>query len=60
MATAHSRAAARLMISPAVICCSCWMIVPLAMTLYFSFQHYNLLLPGTLGLRRTCRTTTTS
>ncbi len=47
MATQHSRAAARLMISPAVILLLGWMIIPLSMTLYFSFLHYNLLTPGT-------------
>ena len=46
MATQHSRAAARLMISPAVLLLLAWMIVPLSMTLYFSFLRYNLLLPG--------------
>ncbi|MBN8189254.1 MAG: carbohydrate ABC transporter permease [Salipiger thiooxidans] len=46
MATQHSRAAARLMISPAVLLLLGWMIVPLAMTLYFSFLRYNLLMPG--------------
>jgi sorbitol/mannitol transport system permease protein len=47
MATQHSRSAARFMISPAVILLFLWMIVPLAMTLYFSFLNYNLLRPGT-------------
>ena len=47
MATQHSRSAARLMISQAVILVFLWMIVPLAMTLYFSFLNYNLLRPGT-------------
>ncbi|WP_321334746.1 sugar ABC transporter permease [Breoghania sp.] len=46
MATTHSRAAARLMISPAVLLLLGWMIVPLSMTVYFSFLHYNLLIPG--------------
>ncbi|MDZ4096645.1 MAG: sugar ABC transporter permease [Paracoccaceae bacterium] len=46
MATKASRTAARLMISPAVILLLGWMIVPLAMTLYFSFLRYNLLMPG--------------
>ena len=46
MATQHSRAAGRLMISPSVILLLGWMIVPLAMTIYFSFQSYNLLSPG--------------
>jgi sorbitol/mannitol transport system permease protein len=32
--------------SPAVILLFVWMIVPLAMTLYFSFLSYNLLTPG--------------
>lgn len=32
--------------SPAVIMLFAWMIVPLAMTLYFSTQYYNLLYPG--------------
>jgi len=47
MATAHSRTAARLMVSPAVILLLFWMIVPLGMTIYFSFLRYNLLTPGT-------------
>jgi sorbitol/mannitol transport system permease protein len=46
MATAHSRAAARLMLSPAVLLLLGWMIVPLSMTIYFSFLSYNLLMPG--------------
>lgn len=46
MATDHSRIAARFMISPAVILLLGWMIVPLSMTIYFSFLNYNLLSPG--------------
>jgi len=46
MATKASRASARLMISPAVILLFAWMIVPLALTLYFSVLRYNLLNPG--------------
>lgn len=46
MATQHSKTAARFMISPAVLLLLCWMAVPLAMTLYFSFLRYNLLMPG--------------
>lgn len=46
MSTQHSRAAARLMISPAVILLLGWMLIPLGMTLYFSFLRYNLLMPG--------------
>ena len=47
MATQQSRIAARIMVSPAVILLFLWMIVPLFMTLYFSFLRYNLLTPGT-------------
>ena len=46
MATQHSRAAARLMISPAVLLLLGWMLIPLSLTLYFSFLSYNLLSPG--------------
>lgn len=46
MATQASRAAARLMISPAVLLLLAWMIVPLGMTFWFSLQRYNLLMPG--------------
>jgi len=34
------------MISPAVLLLLGWMIVPLAMTVFFSFQSYNLMNPG--------------
>jgi len=47
MATKASRSSARLMISPAVVLLLGWMIVPLSMTVYFSFLRYNLLQPGT-------------
>ncbi|ETW97945.1 MAG: sugar ABC transporter permease [Candidatus Entotheonella factor] len=46
MATQQLRTTARLMMSPAVTMLLIWMIVPLAMTLYFSFLRYNLLMPG--------------
>jgi len=46
MATKASRSAARLMISPAVLLLLGWMLVPLCMTVYFSFLYYNLLQPG--------------
>lgn len=46
MATAHTRSAARFMISPAVLLLLAWMVVPLSMTIYFSFLRYNLLMPG--------------
>jgi len=46
MATLHTKNAARLMMSPAVVMLLVWMAVPLGMTLYFSFLRYNLLMPG--------------
>ena len=46
MATAHSRTAARVMLSPAVLLLLAWMVVPLALTLWFSLLRYNLLMPG--------------
>jgi sorbitol/mannitol transport system permease protein len=49
MSTQSSRAAARWMLSPSVILLLIWMIVPLALTLYFSTQRYNLLYPERAG-----------
>lgn len=46
MATRQTRNLARLMMAPSVILLLVWMIVPLAMTLWYSFQNYNLLSPG--------------
>ncbi|MEL6264604.1 MAG: sugar ABC transporter permease [Pseudomonadota bacterium] len=46
MATQHARSAARWMLSPAVILLLGWMLIPLSMTIYFSFLSYNLLMPG--------------
>jgi len=46
MATAQTRTAARLMMSPTVLLLLGWMIIPLSMTIWFSFQRYNLLMPG--------------
>jgi sorbitol/mannitol transport system permease protein len=45
MATQNTRTLARLMMAPSVILLLVWMVVPLAMTLYYSFQNYNLLTP---------------
>jgi len=45
MATQHSRSAARLMMAPAVILLLGWMLVPLTMTLWFSFRTYFPLRP---------------
>jgi len=49
MATQHSRSAARFMMAPAVILLLGWMLVPLVMTLYFSFKKYLPLRGGDLG-----------
>lgn len=46
MATRHQTTLARLMVAPSVLLLLGWMIVPLGMTLWFSFQSYNLLSPG--------------
>ena len=40
MATQHSRSAARIMMAPAVFLLLVWMLVPLSMTLFFSFKKY--------------------
>jgi len=46
MATRQTRMLGRVMLAPAVILLFVWMIVPLAMTIYFSTLNYNLLNPG--------------
>jgi sorbitol/mannitol transport system permease protein len=46
MATLQTQTAGRFMMAPAVVMLLVWMIVPLGMTLYFSFLRYNLLMPG--------------
>ena len=54
MATAHSRTAARWMIAPATTLLLAWMLIPLCMTLYYSFRRYRLLSPerqGWVGFR---------
>ena len=49
MATKASRSAARLMMAPAVILLLGWMLVPLIMTLWFSFRTYLPLRGGDQG-----------
>ncbi|MEZ5931804.1 MAG: sugar ABC transporter permease [Alphaproteobacteria bacterium] len=49
MATEHSKAAARMMLTPAVVLLLGWMLVPLIMTLYFSFRKYLPLRGGDEG-----------
>ena len=43
MATRQTRVLARILQTPAIALLFVWMIVPLALTLYFSTLHYNLL-----------------
>ena len=49
MATRQTASIARLMRLPAIAVLFIWMIVPLAMTVYFSFRYYNLLNPAAGG-----------
>lgn len=49
MATQQTRTLARFMMAPSVGLLLVWMIVPLAMTLWFSFQNYNLLNPANVS-----------
>ncbi|GHD06948.1 carbohydrate ABC transporter permease [Tianweitania populi] len=49
MATRQTRTLARIMMMPSVLLLLVWMIVPLAMTLWFSFQNYNLLNPANVS-----------
>ncbi|MBR0773369.1 sugar ABC transporter permease [Bradyrhizobium diazoefficiens] len=46
MATRQTQFLARSLLAPAVVLLFVWMIVPLALTLYFSTLHYSLLDPG--------------
>ena len=43
------RSVGRLLLLPSVVVLLAWMIVPLVMTLWFSFQYYNLVNPETAG-----------
>jgi sorbitol/mannitol transport system permease protein len=49
MATRQTNALARIMMAPSIIVLFVWMIVPLVLTLWFSFQRYNLLHPDRAG-----------
>jgi sorbitol/mannitol transport system permease protein len=49
MATQQSRSAARFMMAPAVVLLLGWMLVPLVMTLWFSFRKYLPLRGGDQG-----------
>src|SRR4051794_9133061 len=49
MATRQTQLLARSLLTPAVGLLFIWMIVPLALTIYFSTLHYSLLDPGSEG-----------
>lgn len=49
VATQHSRSIARMMLAPATTLLLAWMLIPLIMTLYFSFKKYLPLRGGDLG-----------
>ncbi len=49
MATQHSRSIPRMMMAPAVFLLLVWMLVPLSMTIYFSFKRFLPLRGGDLG-----------
>lgn len=44
-----NRTVARILQAPSVLSLAIWMIIPLSMTLFFSFQRYNLLYPERSG-----------
>ncbi|WP_035990980.1 carbohydrate ABC transporter permease [Leptolyngbya sp. KIOST-1] len=44
-ARSHRSIPARLLVAPSVILLVLWMVVPLAMAIWFAFQRYNLLIP---------------
>ena len=46
MATQQTRLLGKLAVAPSVVVLFLWMIVPLALTIYFSLLRYNLLDPG--------------
>ena len=49
LATQSSRFAARMMVAPSVVVLFIWMIVPLVMTIWYSFRVYRLLSPERNG-----------
>lgn len=49
MATRQTRGLARLMMAPSVVVLLVWMIVPLALTIWFAFQKYRLTNPNIKG-----------
>ena len=53
MATQQTQVLGRTLLTPAVALLFIWMIVPLAMTIYFSTLHYTLMDAESGALRRT-------
>src|SRR4051794_13528077 len=49
MATQQTKVLGRLAVAPATLALFLWMIVPLALTIWFSLLNYNLLDPSTTG-----------
>jgi len=49
MATANTRSLSRAMLTPSVIILFIWMAVPLGLTIWYSFQTYNLINPLNSG-----------
>ena len=49
MATQQTQLVARFMMAPSVLLLLAWMLIPLSMTVYFSFLRYNLMMPGMEG-----------
>ena len=49
MATRQTQSIARWMRMPSIALLLIWMIVPLSLTVYFSFRYYNLLNPAAGG-----------
>jgi sorbitol/mannitol transport system permease protein len=49
MATRQTQTIARWMRMPSIVLLLIWMVVPLALTVYFSFRYYNLLNPAAGG-----------
>src|SRR5690606_8523341 len=45
MATRQTRTLARTMMAPSVVMLLIWMVVPLALTFWYSFQNYNIIRP---------------
>jgi sorbitol/mannitol transport system permease protein len=46
VSTRETRTVGRILAAPSIVVLFLWMIVPLAMTIYFSTLRYNLLMPG--------------